>query len=197
MAKSNALIMRRKAWNQVFLMLSVAAAAFGILWLTLILYELLSKGIGGLNLKVFTEITPAGNDEGGLANAIVGTLEITSLAVVLGTPVGLLAGTYLAEYGRGTRIGEMVRAAFSVLMPHPEGLPAKDVIARTEERLTLSEFEKSDYPNHPGLRRFDKLVRFATIPSRSCSQTSRNSPSPPPSMWSQSRRRSPRLGTTA
>jgi phosphate transport system permease protein len=111
--------MRRKAWNQVFLALSVAAAAFGILWLALILYELLSKGLGGLNMKVFTEITPAGNDEGGLANAIVGTLEITSLAVVLGTPVGLLAGTYLAEYGRHSWLANIIRFVNDILLSTP------------------------------------------------------------------------------
>ena len=117
--KSKALIARRKLWNQLFLVLSVAAAAFGILWLTLILYELLSKGFGGLNMKVFTEITPAGNDEGGLANAIVGTLEITGLAVFIGTPIGLLAGTYLAEYGRHSWLANLIRFVNDILLSTP------------------------------------------------------------------------------
>ena len=117
--KSKALIARRKIWNQFFLVLSVAAAAFGILWLTLILYELLSKGIGGMNLKVFTEITPAGNDEGGLANAIVGSLEMTGLAVLIGTPIGLLAGTYLAEYGRHSWLANIIRFVNDILLSTP------------------------------------------------------------------------------
>lgn len=61
------------------------------------------------------------------------------------------------------RNGEIVRAAFSVLLNHPEGLPARDVLKQTEKQLTLTEFEKSDYPNRPGVRRFEKITRFATI----------------------------------
>jgi len=117
--KSNALIARRKLWNQFFLFLSVAAAAFGILWLGLILFELLSKGIDGMNLKVFTEVTPAGNDEGGLSNAIVGTLEITGLSVAIGTPIGLLAGTYLAEYGRHSWLANLIRFVNDILLSTP------------------------------------------------------------------------------
>jgi len=68
----------------------------------------------------------------------------------------------MAEITR-KRIGELVRKAFSILLEHPEGLPAKDVLAQLEKSIELTEFEKSDYPNHPGVRRFDKIVRFATI----------------------------------
>jgi phosphate transport system permease protein len=117
--KSRALIARRKLWNQFFLTLSVAAAAFGILWLGLILFELLSKGFGGLNLKVFTEVTPAGDDQGGLSNAIVGSLELTGLAVGVGTPIGLLAGTYLAEYGRHSWIANLIRFVNDILLSTP------------------------------------------------------------------------------
>ena len=117
--KSKALIARRKLWNQFFLMLSVAAAAFGILWLTLILYELLSKGFAGLNLDVFTKVTPAGDDPGGLSNAIVGSLELTGLSVALGTPIGLLAGTYLAEYGRHSWLANLIRFVNDILLSTP------------------------------------------------------------------------------
>ena len=68
----------------------------------------------------------------------------------------------MAEITR-RRVGEIIRAVFGILLQHPEGLRAKDVLARLEQSLTLSEFEKSDYPKHPGIRRFEKTARFATI----------------------------------
>ena len=61
------------------------------------------------------------------------------------------------------RIGELVRTVFSILSQNPEGMRAKELLAKVEKSTTLSDFEKSDYPNHPGIRRFDKIVRFATI----------------------------------
>lgn len=119
MKKNSALIVRRKLWNRFFLFLSVVAAVFGIFWLTLILFELVSKGIGGINLKTFTGITPAGDDEGGLANAIVGSLIMNGIAVVLGTPIGLFAGTYLAEYGRHARLAGIIRFVNDILLSTP------------------------------------------------------------------------------
>ncbi len=68
----------------------------------------------------------------------------------------------MAEITR-KRVGEVIRAAFSILFEHPEGMRAKDVLAQLEHSLTLSDFEKSDYPKHPGIRRFEKTARFATI----------------------------------
>jgi phosphate transport system permease protein len=118
-AKSASLLARRKAWNGFFLFLSVGAAVFGIFWLMLILYELLSKGIDGINLQTFTQITPAGNDPGGLANAIMGSLIVSSIAVAVGTPIGLLAGTYLAEYGRHSVIANIIRFVNDILLSTP------------------------------------------------------------------------------
>ena len=80
--------------------LSFAATAFGLGWLVLILGVLLWEGVGGLSLKVFTEMTPPPGADGGLLNPIVGSLILTVLAVAIGTPIGILAGTYMAEYGR-------------------------------------------------------------------------------------------------
>lgn len=74
----------------------------------------------------------------------------------------LAVGGQLAEITR-KRIGELVRNVFALLLDHPEGLPAKEILAQLENRIQLTEFERSDYPNHPGVRRFDKIVRFATI----------------------------------
>lgn len=116
---NRALYRRRRARNLVFLALSVSAAVFGIAWLSLILYSLITQGVGGLNMKVFTEITPAGGSNGGLANAIVGSLIMSSLAVVVGTPIGIFGGTYLAEYGRHSRVAFVVRFVNDILLSAP------------------------------------------------------------------------------
>ncbi len=80
--------------------MSLAATAFGLIWLVLILAILLWKGFSGLSLAVFTEMTPPPGSAGGLLNPIVGSLIMTVSAVAIGTPIGMLAGTYMAEYGR-------------------------------------------------------------------------------------------------
>lgn len=110
---------RRRMTNRIIVSLSVAAAAFGIAWLVLILAELLIEGFGGLTLSVFTEMTPPPGQSGGLRNAIAGTLVMTSIAVAIGTPIGILAGTYLAEYGRASRLSMVVRFINDVLLSAP------------------------------------------------------------------------------
>jgi phosphate transport system permease protein len=110
---------RRRLTNRVVVSLSVAAAGIGMLWLVLILAELLIEGFSGINLAVFTEMTPPPGSAGGLRNAIFGTLVMTSIAVLLGTPVGILAGTYLAEYGRATKLATVVRFINDVLLSAP------------------------------------------------------------------------------
>ena len=110
---------RRKFWNRAFLSLSLAAAAFGLAWLTLILGALLADGVAGLSPKLFTEMTPAPGATGGLANAIAGSLIMNTLAVAVGTPIGIMAGTYLAEYGRHTRVGFVVRFVNDILLSAP------------------------------------------------------------------------------
>src|SRR5436190_6801269 len=98
---------RRRNWLASFF--ALAATAFGLGWLVLILGVLLYEGVGGLSLKVFTEMTPPPGADGGLLNPIIGSLMLTSLAVAIGTPLGILAGTYMAEYGRHDRLTSVVR----------------------------------------------------------------------------------------
>ena len=96
----------RKRVNAVALMLAIGAMAFGVFWLLWILFETFRLGLGGLNLAVFTEMTPPPQaDTGGLANAIFGSVVMAGLATLLGTPIGVMAGIYLAEYGQKTWLG--------------------------------------------------------------------------------------------
>jgi len=110
---------KRLLKNRIWLGLSVAAAAFGLAWLVLILAVLFAKGLAGLSLSVFTEMTPPPGSDGGLLNAIVGSLIMTVLAVIFGTPVGILAGTYMAEYGRYDRLTAYVRFINDILLSAP------------------------------------------------------------------------------
>ena len=130
---NRAVYIRRRFTNRLFLTLSVAAAAFGLLALALILGALISEGIGGLSLKVFTEMTPAPGSEGGLANAIVGSLIRSAIAVAAGTPIGIMAGTYLAEYGRHRGSAFVVRFVNDILLSAPSiliGLFIYEVVVR-------------------------------------------------------------------
>jgi phosphate transport system permease protein len=111
---------RRKAVNIVALTLSLAAMAFGLFWLIWILIETIRLGAGGIALATFVQSTPPPNAEGGgLANAIVGSLVMVLLATAVGTPVGILAGIYLAEYGRTTWLGHLTRFINDILLSAP------------------------------------------------------------------------------
>jgi len=111
---------RRKLVNQIALTLSLMAMAFGLVWLVWILWETLILGVKGLSLAIFTESTPPPNVEGGgLANAIVGSLIMVLSATAVGTPVGILAGIYLAEYGQRTWLGAMTRFINDILLSAP------------------------------------------------------------------------------
>jgi phosphate transport system permease protein len=111
---------RRKRVNTVALTLSLAAMAFGLFWLFWILFETVRLGAGGLSISLFTEMTPPPQAEtGGLANAIVGSLYMVSLATLVGTPVGVLAGIYLAEYGQKTWLGSATRFINDILLSAP------------------------------------------------------------------------------
>ncbi len=99
--------------------LSVAATLFGLGWLVLILGVLLWEGFSGLSLAVFTEMTPPPGSAGGLLNPIVGSLIVTALAVIIGTPIGMLAGTYMAEYGRHSPLSSVVRFINDILLSAP------------------------------------------------------------------------------
>jgi phosphate transport system permease protein len=110
---------RRRASDRVATGLAYAAAAFGLGWLVLILGVLVYEGIGGLSLAVFTENTPPPGSAGGLLNAIVGSIVMTVLAIVIGTPIGILAGTYMAEYGRHDKLAMIVRFINDILLSAP------------------------------------------------------------------------------
>jgi phosphate transport system permease protein len=99
--------------------LSVAATVFGIGWLILILGALLWHGFSGLSPAVFTQMTPPPGSAGGLLNPIIGSLILTVLAVAIGTPIGILAGTYMAEYGRYHRLTSVVRFINDILLSAP------------------------------------------------------------------------------
>jgi phosphate transport system permease protein len=96
-----------------------AATAFGLGWLVMILGVLLWKGFSGLSLAVFTQMTPPPGSSGGLLNPIIGSLILTILAVAIGTPIGVLAGTYMAEYGRYDRLSSVVRFINDILLSAP------------------------------------------------------------------------------
>ena len=111
---------RRKAVNAVALTLSMMAMAFGLFWLIWILIETVRRGVGGLAWATFTEMTPPPQAEvGGLANAIFGSLVMVSLATALGTPIGVLAGIYLAEYGQKGWLGSATRFINDILLSAP------------------------------------------------------------------------------
>ncbi len=110
---------RRIGRNRLYMTLSLVATAFGLTWLAMILGTLLINGISGLGMHVFTEMTPPPGAAGGLANAIVGSLIMTGLAVLIGTPIGTLAGTYMAEYGRYDRLTPVIRFINDILLSAP------------------------------------------------------------------------------
>jgi phosphate transport system permease protein len=99
--------------------LCLVAAGIGLAWLALILGALLYKGLAGLSVSVFTEMTPPPGDAGGLLNAIYGSVVMTVIAVIVGTPIGVLAGTYMAEYGRFSRLTTIVRFINDILLSAP------------------------------------------------------------------------------
>ena len=118
-ATANSLYAGRRRRNAIAKGLAVAATIFGLGWLVLILGVLLVHGLSGLSLSVFTENTPPPGAAGGLANAIVGSVIMTVLAVIIGTPIGILAGTYLAEYGRHDKLSNVVRFINDILLSAP------------------------------------------------------------------------------
>ncbi|OTA20512.1 phosphate ABC transporter permease PstA [Xenorhabdus beddingii] len=110
----------RRQKNRMALMLSMATMAFGLFWLIWILFSTVTKGIDGMSLALFTEMTPPPNTAGGgLANAIVGSGLLIFWATVFGTPLGIMAGVYLAEYGRRSWLAEIIRFINDILLSAP------------------------------------------------------------------------------
>src|SRR5699024_7125464 len=111
---------RRKMINQFAITLSLAAMAFGLFWLIWILWTTATKGMGGISLQFFTEMTPPPNSEGGgLLNAIVGSGILILWATVIGTPLGILAGVYLAEYNATGKLSAVIRFINDILLSAP------------------------------------------------------------------------------
>jgi phosphate transport system permease protein len=110
---------RRRRRNALTMGLSLAATLFGLGWLVMILGVLVWEGFSGLSLRVFTEMTPPPGSAGGLLNPIIGSLVLTAIAVAIGTPIGILAGTYMAEYGRHDKLTTVVRFINDILLSAP------------------------------------------------------------------------------
>jgi phosphate transport system permease protein len=117
--KRTALYTGRRRADAISTALAVGATLFGLGWLVLILGSLLWNGFSGVSPAVFTEMTPPPGGKGGLLNPIVGSLMLTVLAVAIGTPIGILAGTYMAEYGRYARLTTVVRFINDILLSAP------------------------------------------------------------------------------
>ncbi|HWA44197.1 MAG TPA: phosphate ABC transporter permease PstA [Hypericibacter adhaerens] len=123
----------RRVRNRLFLAFCMTATGIGLACLAIILITLLYQGFSGLDLSVFTEGTPPPGSEGGLQNAILGSLVMTVLAVIFGTPLGIMAGTYLAEYGRYAKLSTVIRFINDILLSAPSivvGLFVYEVVVK-------------------------------------------------------------------
>ncbi len=110
---------RRRLTNTIALTICVLAAAFGLFWLVAILWTLFYNGFSAINLAIFTQMTPPPGNSGGLLNAIFGSIVLTIGATIIATPVGMLAGTYLAEYGKKSAFAQVVRFINDILLSAP------------------------------------------------------------------------------
>ncbi|MEO8391099.1 MAG: phosphate ABC transporter permease PstA [Polaromonas sp.] len=110
---------RRKRVNRIALVLSLAAMSFGLFWLAWILWETIRLGVGGLSMATLTQMTPAPNEEGGIANAIYGSFLMVLLATFVGTPIGIMAGIYLAEYNTKGMLASVTRFVNDILLSAP------------------------------------------------------------------------------
>ena len=109
----------RKRVNQIALTLSLAAMLFGVFWLVWILWETIRLGLGGLSVALFTQMTPPPNEVGGISNAIFGSLVMVTMATFVGTPIGIMAGIYLAEYESRSWLAATTRFVNDILLSAP------------------------------------------------------------------------------
>ncbi|WP_323157070.1 phosphate ABC transporter permease PstA [Stenotrophomonas maltophilia] len=116
---ADSLYLRRRIGNVVAITASCATALFGLFFLGWILFTLASKGLAGINWDLFTKMTPPPMQDGGLANAFFGSAVMCALAIGIGTPLGVLAGTWLAEYGNARKAGTVVRFVNDILLSAP------------------------------------------------------------------------------
>src|SRR5437764_4056724 len=116
----NPIYQSRRRFDVIIRTLCVGAALFGVTWLALILFTLFYNGLAGINLALFAQDTPPpGSTEGGLRNAIIGSIIMTVIGVGIGAPLGLFAGTYLAEYGKHDKLSFYVRFINDILLSAP------------------------------------------------------------------------------
>jgi phosphate transport system permease protein len=116
----NPIYLRRLLWHRIGILMSIAAMAFGIAFLLWILAVLFINGLGAISLTMFTHTTPApGSEGGGLLNAIVGSLLMVGTATLISTPVGILAGIYLAEYGQESKFAQITRFVTDIMLSAP------------------------------------------------------------------------------
>ena len=118
-AVADRLFLRRRIANGIGLAFATASTVFGLFWLAWILWTTFSNGIAALNLDLFTKMTPPPGETGGLLNAFVGSMLICAIAVLIGAPIGIAAGTYLAEYAKKSRLGETIRFVNDILLSAP------------------------------------------------------------------------------
>lgn len=109
----------RKLKNSFMLSLSFLAVIFGLFWLCWILFTLITKGIPALSIELFLTKTPGPGEQGGLINAIIGSMMMIAVSTLIGTPIGVLAGTYLAEYGRHSKLAQFTRFFNDILLSAP------------------------------------------------------------------------------
>ena len=115
-ASRAAMFAKRNAVNKLATGLALAAMAFGLFWLFWILWETIRQGIGGLSIATLTQMTPGPNEEGGLLNAIYGSLLMVFLATFVGTPIGVMAGIYLAEFEPKGWLANVTRFVNDILL---------------------------------------------------------------------------------
>ena len=133
-AMSDRLYRNRRIKNVVAIVLSGLAAAFGLFWLVWILRTTLSRGIAAMKPGLFTQMTPPPGSDGGIANALFGSLVMSTVAIAIGTPIGIAAGTYLAEFAKKKAIGETIRFVNDILLSAPSivlGLFVYTLVVRT------------------------------------------------------------------
>lgn len=133
MTTAESLHRRRQAVSITALTLATLATVFGLVWLAWILGTTFLQGFGALNVKLFTEMTPPPGQAGGLLNAFFGSFVMVLMAVVIGSPIGIAAGTFLAEYARGSRLGEVIRFVNDILLSAPSiviGLFVYELVVR-------------------------------------------------------------------
>jgi phosphate transport system permease protein len=127
------LVFRRRLINAIVMGAASLSTVFGLFWLTWILWTTLTRGAAALRPTLFTQMTPPPGETGGLLNALAGSLAMIVLAILIGTPIGVLAGTYLAEFARRTRFGAAVRFINDILLSAPSiviGLFVYELVVR-------------------------------------------------------------------